>query len=424
MFKFCFKLLPIFILMVQSCATKPSEKNDEPNKKSFEIFTLDNPPEIGTWDEVVFYEGGFSGLYYIAGSDNEFYLVNDRGPNMVIEDTLNKNAHIKFFPFPEYAQKLVRVKLENNKIIVLRIDTLKAPTKNVSGLPLPTFLEKDQAEIAWRTMEGDIIPNDVWGIDAEGIVFENDTLFWLADEYRPSLWQFNSKNNTVVSILSPSQSYNSKFKLPSEYLYRGANMGFESVAITPAGKLVTVLQSPITNYSKDVSHETRLSRFLLFDYKTGESETYVYEMNDTINNKKIKWKIGDMAAIDDTRFLVLEHAKIQGKLFAGVYLIDVSEATSLDEKNNFKIEEFRSASDLYQSKGILSVNKKLILNLTENGYDSSIEKPEGLAIINDSTIAIVNDNDFAIEAKGSKNLNHKTNIYLFKLEKQLSKTEK
>jgi len=414
----------LFVFVTQSCSQKNKESDAglKDLKNSTEVFTLENPPEIGTWQGSKFYEGGFSGLYYIPGTNYEFYIVNDRGPNLEVQDSLDPNKHIKLFPFPDYSQKLVRVRAEKNKLIVLQIDTLKSPFKNLSGLTLPTLLQNDQAEIAWKNMQGDIIPNDEWGLDAEALAFENDSIFWIADEYRPSLWKFNKKNSTVISIFSPTIGYNTEFKLPNVFLYRDANKGFESIAITPKGKVASMLQSPITNFSKDIKLSSRLSRFLLFDSKTGISEVYAYEMNDQVTGKEVDWKIGDMVSISDTQFLVLEHGKIDGELSASVYLIDISAATNIQQVPDSKIEEYNTAEDLKRAKDISCVSKTLLLDLTKNGYDKSIGKPEGLAIINDSTIAVLNDNDFAIEelSNGSKKPKTQTMIYFFNLRQKLN----
>ncbi|HEY1045213.1 MAG TPA: choice-of-anchor D domain-containing protein, partial [Bacteroidia bacterium] len=46
------------------------------------------------------------------------------------------------------------------------------------------------------------------------------------------------------------------------------------------------------------------------------------------------------------------------------------------------------------ANGIVPVKKALFMDLLANGWNSALDKAEGLAIINDSTIAICNDNDY------------------------------
>lgn len=44
-------------------------------------YELKTPPVIGTHNGVTIREGGISGLHYVRGSENGFYLITDRGPN-------------------------------------------------------------------------------------------------------------------------------------------------------------------------------------------------------------------------------------------------------------------------------------------------------------------------------------------------------
>ncbi len=46
------------------------------------------------------------------------------------------------------------------------------------------------------------------------------------------------------------------------------------------------------------------------------------------------------------------------------------------------------------AESIKAVKKTLFMDLTANGWPAELDKSEGLAIINDSTIAVGNDNDF------------------------------
>src|SRR5262245_52816336 len=67
---------------------------------------------IGTYDGINFREGGFSGLYPIAGTNGtEYWTLSDRGPN-VDDASANPAAchptYDKMFIFPNYAPKIHR----------------------------------------------------------------------------------------------------------------------------------------------------------------------------------------------------------------------------------------------------------------------------------------------------------------------------
>lgn len=403
----------------EKAAVTPSESDSLSEHVSF---VLTAPPPIGEYEGCTFYEGGFSGLYYIPGTTHEFYLINDRGPNLVIKDTLTHNKNIKLFPFPNYTQKLVKVLAKDGQLIIQNIIPLKAKNWSISGITLPVLLQNDQQEIAWKNNNGEIIPANEWGLDAEGIVFENDSVFWIADEYRPSLWKFNLRDSSVSSIISPAKGFNTPFKLPEVVMYRDANKGFESIALTPSKKIATMLQSPIQHFEPEILTKTRLSRLLLFNPSNGTSEQYVYEMNDSVPGKKTDWKIGDMVAVNEHQFLIMEHTRIDGLLSAQVYLVDIRSAGLIPEKKSktfLRIEDAYDAKTLSEKFNLRPVSKHLILNLTEAGYPEKIKKPEGLTIIDEQTIAIVNDNDYGIESEQNPPDNTQSRIVFFKLNQKL-----
>lgn len=425
-------LLLFAFLLSLSCETPPAaQKNNASEADTLtegSVYTLHDPPLIGEFEGLRFYEGGFSGLHYVPGTRYDFIMVNDRGPNLVVKDSLRKDGHIKLFPFPLYAQKLIRVSARHDTLYVVQTDTLRSPFGLLSGLPWPERLKNDQQEIAWKNRQGEIVPPHPWGLDAEGLAFENDSVFWIAEEYRPSLWKFNARTGRVLAVISPGKSYNSPFSLPSELLHRDANRGFESICLTPSGKIITLLQSPIKSFENETRLKTRLSRLLVFDPRTGVSTQYVYEMNDSLPGKKADWKIGDIATVNEHQLLVLEHARVNGQLQATVYLADLLDAGTIPAetgKASLRIEQAYDALALLQQHGIKAVRKRPLLNLSKSNYPKDIDKTEGLAILNDSTIAILNDNDYNIVQLGASSGNKakqlsKTRIAVFPLREKLN----
>ena len=107
------------------------------------------------------------------------------------------------------------------------------------------------------------------------------------------------------------------------------------------------------------------------------------------------WKLGDMAAINNTQFLVLEAALRGTTDRKKVYMIDISGATPVTSGlyNGSTLEGLVDAAGL-AANGITPVSKTMFLDLLANGWPAVLDKAEGLAIINDSTIAICNDNDY------------------------------
>ena len=109
-------------------------------------------------------------------------------------------------------------------------------------------------------------------------------------------------------------------------------------------------------------------------------------------------KIGDIAAVSTTRILVGERDSNEGGTHKKVYLIDISGATDVTDKDNVgggKTVEQASESELMQA-GIDYVKKSMAVDLAKLGFRP--DKFEGLALIDSTTIAVVNDNDFGVRS--------------------------
>jgi hypothetical protein len=117
--------------------------------------------------------------------------------------------------------------------------------------------------------------------------------------------------------------------------------------------------------------------------------------------KSKELKIGDLLAISDTRFLLIEQGiQKDGLMHRSVYLIDISTATDLSGKllADKRELEFSTASDL---AAVQMVKRTKLFDydaISKGGFGYLAEKSEGLTMIDGKTIAIINDNDFDIKA--------------------------
>jgi hypothetical protein len=106
-------------------------------------------------------------------------------------------------------------------------------------------------------------------------------------------------------------------------------------------------------------------------------------------------KIGDMFAISNSKFIIIEQGKTKDKKMRNIiYLMDIKGATDISRTklDGNKLEYKKDLSDLGNFKVI---QKKELLDLREHSWD--VEKAEGLAVLPDKqTILVVNDNDFGL----------------------------
>ncbi len=399
----------LFIFTLCLCFLELRAQSEQPGSNRqvpevAEAACLQEPPLIGAFNGVNVFEGGFSGMHYIPDSNFEFYLVNDRGPNIPLpqSDSITGSG-IKVFPFPEYTQKLVRVRMASGNLEVLEVLELKDTGGNsLSGLP-HLGAENERGEIAWKNTAGDVVNPHPSGVDIEAITFDSDSTFWFAEEYRPSLWHVQLKTGKAMAVIEPDGGSGNGLSLPMVFRKRAPNRGFEAIASGPDGHIHALLQSPLWNPDAKTGKFTRINRMLTFDPVSRKLTTRLYEMNAPRGKVSgYDWKIGDMTAIDNERFIVIEHGARSGELYADLYLLDLRGATVIEEHlekhtPKHEIEAYMNASTLYQATQIQTVQKTHLLDLIKAGYPITHGKPEGIALIDASTVAILNDNDYGVD---------------------------
>ncbi|NUQ24608.1 MAG: esterase-like activity of phytase family protein [Saprospiraceae bacterium] len=400
---------------------------DRTNGGDITAQTFDYTPatQIVDWNGQPIFDGGISGLHYIPGTDNEFYAVSDRGPNADAGNHPNATGTTLLFPKPDYAPVITRFKAENGAWTVQSIEPIKRPDgSNISGLPLPIDAGAT-GEIAWADTTPVVLTPDIWGMDTEGIVEDNHGNLWLCDEYGASVWKINKTTKQVIKRYTPFPTQAEDASLPAAIGKRRPNRGFEGVAVTPNGKVYAFLQSVADNPNVTAGNTGRLLRLVEIDPQTDDIRQFVYEIAPTTGQIRTRdWKIGDLVAVNNQEFLLIEHAERLGWNSKNVYKINIANATPLttEDYNGQTLEQVGTAASI-AAFGVNVVEKTLVLDLLEAGWDLSHDKPEGLTILNDSTIAVVNDNDFGISspaADGSIEFTGKTTrLYIFGLPQSL-----
>ncbi|HET6227941.1 MAG TPA: esterase-like activity of phytase family protein [Bacteroidia bacterium] len=370
---------------------------------------------IGTFQGLQFREAGFSALYAIPGTNGkEFWTCSDRGVNI---DAANANpatcrpTYDKIYAFPGYAPKIHRIRVENGIVTILQTITMKRPDgTTATGIINPTGFGSTAAEVAstdtvldCSNFNNKIAPKDVWGIDSEGLIVDKEGNFWICEEGGPTIWKLN-QSGVVIKRFTPYASQpgaqSTDVQIDTVFKYRKNNRGFEGIAITPSGKIYAITQSPILYPTKAVGEGTQIHRILEINPADNSTRMFAY-LNDGIigtgaDQIRLRdWKIGDMAAVNDNELLVLEAGLRGATDIKRLYKIDISTATPVHSGlySGKTLEALTNLSGL-TANSIVPVSKTLVMDLLANGWPSVLDKAEGLAIVNDSTIAICNDNDY------------------------------
>jgi len=381
-----------------------------------------NLPVLGTStadDTTLVLTGGFSGLWFAADeSDAEtyvFYTHGDRGPNgdsFSVDGITNRE-----FLLPDYQASLIRLEMTvatgeirvESTIPLFRTDGITP----ISGLPnIPGWDEQP------LDGKGNVLPHDPFGADMEGVVKAPDGTFWTVDEYRPAIYHFLAdgtlnaryvpQGTSLLGDTPQAEGFYGTESLPADYALRRANRGFEAVAYdTDTDIVYAFIQSPIESPDNSVRNNSDVIRILGIDPVDGTPVAeYVYLLErNALSGAGISRvdKIGDAVYTGNGTFHVLERDSstpddgFVGKKF--IFEMNLLGATNLLDANAPELNpglslEQHSADDL-AALGIRPVFKSKVANLPSLGYLPS-DKPEGLAVLPDGTLAVINDNDFTV----------------------------
>ena len=360
---------------------------------------------------------------------DEFWMVTDRGPNgQIAVDGRNRRT----FWVPEFNPTILRVKTEGKTIRVLQaIPIVGQSGKPVTGLP--NLKDKDETPYNYSAQE--TLPFNSNGLDTEGIVRASTGDFWIGDEYSPSLVHLDRTGKVLKRYIPEDLNlegtdYPVAKVLPAIYSKRKINRGFEGLALSADEKtLYVVLQSPLLNPDRKTGDVSRNTRVLVFDIASEKiTAEYVYrfdvskEFDPNPKNTPDEMKLSGVVALNSTTLLVLERTDLVAKL----YSVDMSKATNIlntrwnDPKTAPTLEALADPATVE----VRVLPKNMVLDLSS--IEGMPEKIEGIAVLDQSTIVVVNDNDFDSEeskydAQGNNvGKGKKTQILVISLDKPLS----
>ncbi|WP_289030891.1 esterase-like activity of phytase family protein [uncultured Paraglaciecola sp.] len=355
---------------------------------------------------------------------SQFYALTDRGPNAVYT---GEHGTGKIFPVADYTPRIGLFEIQDNGDVKKLEDILlKRPDGSlITGLPNSSSLggtgETPYAVLDDGTIEvlredmslaydetSNPIKLDDYGLDGEGLVALSDGTFWVSDEYGPHMVHFDADGVEIERINAFTDDARVTFNLPAEFANRRANRGMEGLAVTPDEKtLVGIMQSTMYNPSSAVK-ALDLVRIVTIDLETGNVSQFLYQQEKTQNSQS------GIFALSATEFVVIER---DGAFFASdvdamkhLYKIDISDATDLETitdsgawvqdevlgltKNGLTIEEVVLNESWDGLTNITPVTKTFLVDLVaEVQYPH--DKLEGMWFINESTIGVINDDDFA-----------------------------
>lgn len=195
--------------------------------------------------------------------------------------------------------------------------------------------------------------------------------------------------------------------LPAILTKRQGNRGIEGIAVSPdEAFLYFMVQNPLANPDAKAYQAARNTRFFKFDRQAGKVVgEWVYQLADPQSfgfdpsPRQNEPRISEILALGTDRILVLERTEKTTKLFE----ITLDGATNI---LGSKWDEVATSPSLEQQNdlgplNVTPVTKTLRLDTFRDIKDAP-EKIEGMAILEDGTLMLINDNDFGIRGDATK----------------------
>jgi len=215
--------------------------------------------------------------------------------------------------------------------------------------------------------------------DIESVRKDKNGNLWFGDEFGPFLVKTDATGKvlrgeiSLPGVRSPQNPY-----LGGATPNLGASRGFEGMAINPAGdKLYTLLEGTVTG---DPAKSLRINEFSV-DTETYTGASFVYQLEADGTN------IGDMTAVNDHQFLVIERngatATGGGTPYKKIFLADTSVIDGSGRVKKTDVVDLMNIADPDDLNGdgsttftfpfvtiesVLPIDSRTLLVLNDNNY--------------------------------------------------------
>lgn len=358
-----------------------------------------------------------------ADGSLEFYGITDRGPNgdgpkvpnSVVTPGATGTSDAKFFPSPSFAPSIGVISVGKGGAVLKSSMPIKfSSTVNATGLSIAAGKLGSSLEVplndAAKFDAGSKTTFSDLGIDTESIVLDTARgALWVSDEYGPFILKIDINTGIILKKYQPGTG---AADLPVVLAKRRANRGMEGLSLEVAtGKLQGFVQSPLddgsasylvpgaaTATNENIRDYARFNRWVEFDPSTEKTRLYAYPIDSTqyLAGKTGNAKLGDLVSLGGGKFIVIEQgAGTDGKVFNRLMLVQIpSNATDIAAMGTDLEKSSMTGATVngVNFANVVTLKKTLLFDLNKAGWLA--EKAEGLALVDDSTLALTNDDDF------------------------------
>ena len=357
-----------------------------------------------------------SGLARRAGDPpGRFWALGDRGPNLKVDlaveayglthlASLREHEGAKIMPRPDLGPMLAELEVTDEGVVLRRTLPLHVGGgRRLTGLPLPAG-DSAEMEPAFDLSGAPLAP-DAAGADTEAVVALSDGTFRVAEEYGPSILVVDADGRVTCRWLPEGHPLTEADAgcpvpgvLPAIAGSRRLNRGFEALALSPDERsLFVVFQSALTSGGADEDAPGQLVRIWRLDATTGQVEAqwlYPFDAPDTFARDvaagEVGWddlKVCEVVCCAPDRLLVLERLSHTAK----VYAVDLPDPGPLHLVTAWEL----TPADARADAPVPELVKRLVFS-TDAAPEVSADL-EGMLLLDDRTLLLVNDNDFGVE---------------------------
>ncbi len=177
--------------------------------------------------------------------------------------------------------------------------------------------------------------------------------------------------------------------MPEYYAKRRPNKGMEGLTFSDDGsKIFGLMQSPLyfpDNRTKNISRNCRI---LEINTRTKGTRDLIYRLESPRNI------LSDILYVNDSTLYVIERDEKfpnEEGAFKKIFAINIAAASDV---SNIEMEMWNEAE--FAENNITVPTKSLVVDILEKIPDYPHDKPEGIALIENSILLLINDDDFGV----------------------------
>ena len=272
---------------------------------------------------------------------------------------------------------------------ILKLDISETPVKITKEIILHDLNNKLSA------LNSSMVNNDqTVNLDPEGIAVRSEGGFWVASEGRGTIGSTEKPFETLNLLLQVDKDgvIEEVITLPEAVNNRQVRFGFEGVTTVDAenGELLYVA------FQREWAGDTKgLVRIGRYDVASKEWSFFYYPIDEAESENGGWVGLSDLSYLGDDEFAVIERDNQGGPDAAIKRLYSFSIAGLTPEVDNGGILDFPVVTK--------TMAADLMSHLSKTG-GLTLEKVEGLAVTEDGTALVVNDNDGVDDSNGETQL--------------------